>query len=306
MSQLRSGPSVAPHGSAAAQVSEVPPKRSAWRNLIRAFKRNPLAIFGVCFVTLVALLAILEPYLGLPEATKINLLKTLAPPSSEHLLGTDENGRDIFVRLIQGGRISLLVGLVGALLTVLIGATIGLVAGFSGGAIDILLMRITDGMMAVPLFFLVLVIVAIFGSSGTILVVTLALTRWMSVARLVRAEVLRSKHMDYVLAASSLGLPSTRIMLRHLFPAALPTTIVTTSLGVGEIMLVEAGLSFLGLGILPPTPSWGNMLSNSQYYIWSAPHLAIYPGLMILLAVLSFNAIGDALRDLLDPRSGAK
>jgi peptide/nickel transport system permease protein len=274
-----------------------PPKR---RRL--PLRRYLLALVGAAFLGLLVLLALVEPLLPLPGPNEMDLLRPLAPPGPEHPLGTDENGRDLFVRLIHGGRISLIVGFFGAALTVLVGTLVGLAAGYYGGAVDQLLMRITDGMLSVPLFFLILAVVAIFGSAGGVLVVTLALTRWMGVARLVRADVLRNREMDYVLAAHSLGVPGHRVMTHHLLPAAVPTIIVATSLAVGEILLVEAGLSFLGLGILPPTPSWGNMLSNSQYYIWSAPHLAIYPGVMIALTVLACNAIGDVLRDLLDPR----
>jgi peptide/nickel transport system permease protein len=267
-----------------------------------AIRRYLLAVIGVAFLGLLTLLILIEPLLPLPGPNEMDLTSIMAPPSLAHPLGTDENGRDLFVRLIHGGRVSLLVGLSGAALTVLIGTLVGLIAGYYGGAVDQVLMRITDGMLSVPLFFLILAVVAIFGSAGGVLVLTLALTRWMGVARLVRAEVLRHREMDYVLAAHSLGIPGHRVMAGHLLPAAVPTIIVTSSLAVGEILLVEAGLSFLGLGILPPTPSWGNMLSNSQYYIWSAPHLAIYPGVLIALSVLACNAIGDVLRDLLDPR----
>ena len=217
-------------------------------------------------------------------------------------MGTDENGRDVLARLIAGGRVSLAVGLAGALLTVLLASIIGVTAGYFGGTVDATIMRVTDGLMAVPTFFLIMVIVAIWGPSLTVLVASLALTRWMNVARLVRAEVLRTKEMDFVGAARGLGATDLRLMLRHLLPQAAPTLIVATSLNIGYVMLVEAALSFLGLGILPPTPSWGNMLTDSQYYMWVAPHLAVYPGVMIVLAVLAFNSLGDVLRDVLDPR----
>jgi peptide/nickel transport system permease protein len=156
--------------------------------------------------------------------------------------------------------------------------------------------------MSIPVFFLVLAVVAILGSTPLILITVLAATRWMGVARLVRSEVLRHKNMEFVVAARSAGASDSRIMFRHLLPQAGASIIVATSIGIGSVMLVEAALSFLGLGISPPTPSWGNMLSNSQYYIWAAPHLAVYPGLMILMSVLAFNSIGDLLRDVLDPR----
>jgi len=198
--------------------------------------------------------------------------------------------------------VSLTVGLVGALLTVFLASVVGVVAGYFGGVVDDVIMRITDGLMAIPTFFLIMVIVAIWGPSLVVLVVSLAVTRWMDVARLIRAEVLRFKEMEFVSAARGLGAGDQRIMWRHLLPQAVPSLIVATSLNVGYVMLVEAALSFLGLGILPPTPSWGNMLTDSQYYMWVAPHLAVYPGVMIVMAVLAFNSIGDVLRDVLDPR----
>jgi peptide/nickel transport system permease protein len=227
------------------------------------------------------------------------------PPSTQHLLGTDESGRDVLARLLAGGRVSLAVGFVGALLTVLIASVLGLLAGYFGGVVDEVIMRLTDTLMAVPTFFLLMVIVAIWGSGVTVLVLALALTRWMDVARLIRAEVLRFKSQDFVSAAEALGASSWRLMFKHLLPQALPSLIVATSLNVGYVMLVEAALSFLGLGILPPTPSWGNMLTDSQYYVWTAPHLAVYPGVMIALTVLAFNSVGDVLRDVLDPRHAA-
>jgi len=255
-------------------------------------------------VWLIALVILVlgQPYLGLPSPTKLSLSNQFQPPSKQHILGTDESGRDVFSRLLSGGRVSLAVGFAGALLTVLIASVLGLAAGYFGGTIDEILMRLTDTLMAIPTFFLIMVIVAIWGSGVVVLVLALALTRWMDVARLVRAEVLRTKDLEYVSAATALGGSHWRVMFRHLLPQALPSLIVATSLNVGYVMLVEAALSFLGLGVLPPTPSWGNMLSDSQYYVWSAPQLAVYPGVMITLTVLAFNSLGDVLRDLVDPR----
>ena len=184
----------------------------------------------------------------------------------------------------------------------MIGAAFGLVAGYFGGLLDRLLMRFTDGLLSIPVFFLLLAVVAIWGSSVIVLVIALSFTRWMGPARLIRGEILRFKTMEFALAAQGLGARSPRIMVRHLLPQAMPALIVATSIGVGNVMLIEAGLSFLGLGIAPPTPSWGNMLTASQFYMWSAPHLAIYPGVMILMSVLTFNTLGDVLRDALDPR----
>lgn len=270
--------------------------------LLRALWANKLAAFGTLFLLVLIATIALEPWLGLPSPTRLSLARQFQPPSAEHLLGTDENGRDVLARLIAGGRVSLTVGLAGALLTVLIASLVGVVAGYFGGAVDGVIMRITDGLMAIPTFFLIMVIVAIWGPSLVVLVASLAVTRWMDVARLVRAEVLRFKQMEFIDAARSLGASDLRLMVTHLLPQAAPSLIVATSLNVGYVMLVEAALSFLGLGILPPTPSWGNMLTDSQYYMWVAPHLAVYPGALIVMAVLAFNSIGDVLRDVLDPR----
>ncbi|MBX3140365.1 MAG: ABC transporter permease [Trueperaceae bacterium] len=277
-------------------------RRGALKGIVRALRRNPLAACGCVWLVVLVALVLGQPYLGLPSPTKLSLSNQFQPPSKQHVLGTDESGRDVFSRLLSGGRVSLAVGFAGALLTVLIASVLGLAAGYFGGTVDEVLMRLTDTLMAIPTFFLIMVIVAIWGSGLVVLILALALTRWMDVARLVRAEVLRTKDLEYVSAATALGGSHWRVMFKHLLPQALPSLIVATSLNVGYVMLVEAALSFLGLGVLPPTPSWGNMLSDSQYYVWSAPQLAVYPGVMITLTVLAFNSLGDVVRDLVDPR----
>ena len=273
-----------------------------WRKALKMWWQNRIAFFGSIWLLLVLLVVIFGPALGLPDPNRIDLRNTFAPPGPGNLLGTDENGRDVLARLIAGGRVSLLVGFASAVITVFVASVVGVLAGYAGGAIDQIIMRTTDGFMAIPTFFLLLMIVSIWGSSPAVLVVSLALTRWMGVARLVRSEVLRFKEMEFISAAKASGMSNLRLMLRHLLPQAAPSLIVATSLQVGVVMLVEAGLSFLGLGILPPLASWGNMLSGAQHYMWIAPSLAVYPGLMILLAVLALNAFGDLLRDILDPR----
>ncbi|MCC6311454.1 MAG: ABC transporter permease [Trueperaceae bacterium] len=285
---------------------EARPRRPGRRTLAQVFLdsllRNKLALFGTAWLLLVCIVLVTEPVLPLPSPTRINISNTFAKPSSQHLLGTDENGRDVLARLIDGGRVSILVGIVSALLTVVVGGTLGVVAGYAGGPVDRVIMRVTDGVLSIPVFFLLLAVVALFGSSITVLVLALSFTRWMGPARLIRGEIMRVKELEYSTAVRSLGAGHLRIMFRHLLPQAMPLLIVATSIGVGNVMLVEAGLSFLGLGIAPPTPSWGNMLTASQFYMWSAPQLAVYPGLMILLTVLAFNAVGDVIRDTLDPR----
>lgn len=275
--------------------------RMRWR-VLRVLLGNKLALLGTIWMTIVVVGVLVGPALGLPNPNKLDLRNDFAPPSAQHPLGTDENGRDVLARLVAGGRVSLAVGFASALITVLVASVIGVVAGYLGGAVDQTMMRLTDGFMAIPTFFLLLMIVSIWGSSPTVLILSLALTRWMGVARLVRAEVLRFKQIEFVTAARATGAKSLRVMFKHLLPQAAPSLIVATSLQIGVVMLVEAGLSFLGLGILPPLASWGNMLTASQHYMWIAPRLAVYPGLMILLTVLSLNAMGDALRDILDPR----
>lgn len=288
--------------SATLPRSSRPPRSRFARSAVRTFLHHRFATVGAIYLMLITAAVLLQPWLGLPDPNDVNLARQFAPPSSQHLLGTDENGRDVLARLIAGGRISLAVGLSGAALTVLVASVIGVVSGYFGGVVDQVIMRITDGLMAIPTFFLLMIVVSIWGSSFGILVFALAFTRWMGVARLVRAEVLRFKEREFITAARSLGASNLRLMAVHLLPQAAPSLIIATSLNVGIVMLVEAALSFLGLGILPPSPSWGNMLSASQNYMWIAPRLAVYPGVLILLSVLAFNAIGDVMRDILDPR----
>jgi len=278
------------------------PRPRFLRRALRIWLGHRIAFLGAIWLLIVIVAVLVVPQLGLHTPNRINLRNTFAPPSAQHWLGTDENGRDVFARLIQGGRVSLSVGLAGALLTVIVASVVGVVSGYYGGLTDQIIMRLTDGFMAIPTFFLLLIVVSIWGSSPTILILALAFTRWMGVARLVRSEVLRFKEMEFITAARATGASAMRLMFKHLLPQAAPSLIVATSLNVGIVMLIEAGLSFLGLGILPPLASWGNMLTASQHYMWIAPSLAVYPGLMILLAVLAFNAIGDVLRDILDPR----
>jgi peptide/nickel transport system permease protein len=232
---------------------------------------------------------------------EINLLNQMAPISLEHPLGTDENGRDVLARLMHGARVSLAIGLSAAGIAIGLGTLVGLVAGYAGKAVDNILMRVTDALMSIPTFFLLLAVVSFLGASIFNVVLALGITRWMGVARLVRGETLKAKEMEFVLAAHALGARPHRIVLRHLLPQAIPSISVATTLSIATAILVESALSYLGLGVQPPTPTWGNMLSYSQNYIWVAPHLAIFPGVLILITILAFNFVGDGLRDALDP-----
>ena len=251
------------------------------------------------------------------DPNEVDLLARFQPPSALHWLGTDDIGRDVFLRLLYGGRVSLLVGLTAALVATTIGTVVGVLAGFFGGRLDALLMRVTDGVIALPLLPLLIVLAAVdlaklglpqsFVQSQQVslwrIVAIIALVGWTTVARLVRATTLSLIARDFVRAAAALGAGPARIMLVHILPNALSPIIVATMLAVGNVILFESVLSFLGLGIQPPTPSWGNMLTNAQEIIGTAPMLAVWPGLFILATVASCNLLGDALQAALDPRA---
>ncbi|MBI3997450.1 MAG: ABC transporter permease [Armatimonadetes bacterium] len=270
--------------------------------LWRRFRRNRLAVAALGYLIVVHLAAALAPWIVPYEPEFIDLLNQMAPPSREHLLGTDESGRDVLSRLIAGGRTSLAVGLSAMVLAISVGTALGGISGMAGGIVEAIIMRVTDGMLTVPTFFLALLVLAVFGSSTVNVVLVIGATGWMVVARVVRAEVLRTLPQEFVVASRALGVGRTRILLRHLLPQALPSLIVAATLGVAYAVLTESALSYLGLGVQPPTPTWGNMLTGAQHYVWKTPSLALYPGAAIMLTVLSYNALGDALSDTLDPR----
>ncbi len=276
--------------------------RSGGCALWRRFRRNRLAIVGIVVLMAFYGLAFAAPWVAPHDPDRIFLMQRFAGPSAEHWLGTDETGRDVFSRLIYGSRVSLTVGLIATLVAVSIGTILGAAAGYAGGALDAVLMRFVDGMLTIPTFFLALLVLAVFGPSLRNLVIVIGLTSWMIVARVVRSEVLRAKQEEFVGAARSIGASPLRILRFHVLPQAVPSLIVSATLGVAHAIIVESSLSYLGLGVRPPTSTWGNMLSGSQAYIWNRPDLALYPGLLILLSVLAFNMVGDALRDTLDPR----
>jgi peptide/nickel transport system permease protein len=272
---------------------------------IRRFARNRVAVLAAALLLLAVAGAVFAPLIARNPPERI-LGTRLAPPSERFLLGTDQSGRDVFARLLYGGQVSLMVGFLAAGLSIALGASLGAVAGYARGWPEAIIMRVADGMLSIPIFFLVLVVLASFGSTLLNLIVTIGLASWMTTARVVRGEVLRASSLDFVTAARALGASAPRVLLRHALPQALPSTIVAASLGVAQAILTESALSYLGLGVQPPTPSWGNMLTDAQSYVFSAPLLALWPGLAILLTVLSFNFLGESLRDALDPFSGAR
>jgi peptide/nickel transport system permease protein len=293
---------------------------SPGRMLLRRFLRHRLGVVsaGVLVVLVLACLAapLVATLLG-HDPNLVNLFGRFAPPGAGHPLGTDELGRDLLLRLLYGGQVSLFVGLVGAVASALLGTLIGLVAGYAGGRTDAFLMRLTDAVIALPLLPLLIVLAAVDltklglppdlanaeGASLYRILLIVALAGWTTVARLVRGATLSVRERDYVRAAVALGARPVRIMAAHILPNVASPIIVATTLSVGNVILTESVLSFLGLGIQPPLPSWGNMLTNAQELIWQAPALAIYPGLLIFITVIAFNFIGDALQDAMDPRA---
>jgi peptide/nickel transport system permease protein len=279
-----------------------PESRSMWRIAFRRFRKNRIAMVSAIFLITMILVAVFAPFLTPADPNKVNILMPHQSPSGDHWLGTDESGRDIVSRLIVGARASMTVGITSMLISISIGMLVGSVAGFLGGWIDAILMRFTDGMLAIPYFFLVLIVVAVFGTSFRNIVIVIGATSWMVVARVVRSEVLRYRNYEFVTAARSIGATDARLLFRHVVPHTFPSIIVAATLGVANAILLESALSYLGLGIQPPQASWGNMLSKSQAYLFDNPILPLYPGLLILLVVLAFNFLGDALRDALDPR----
>jgi peptide/nickel transport system permease protein len=267
------------------------------------FRRNRLAVASLAFLLLIHLVALTANRLAPHDPATLDLLNQFADPSRTHPLGTDESGRDVLSRLIVGSQVSLSVGTLAMLVSISVGSLVGALAGFYGRFTDGALMRFTDGMLTIPTFFLALLVLAVFGSGMTNVILVIGLTGWMVVSRVIRAEVLRTLPQEFVLAARALGVSDMRLLARHVVPQAFASVIVAATLGVAYAILTESALSYLGLGVQPPTPTWGNMLSGAQQYVWTKPHLAVYPGLLIMLCVLGYNIVGDALRDALDPRA---
>lgn len=269
---------------------------------LHLFSGRGMLWLGLGIVMIMSLIALLAPWLAPYDPATLHLDHILAPPSSTFLLGTDALGRDVFSRLLFGARVSLWVGFVSVSISVLIGLTLGLLAGYFGGWTDELIMRGVDVMLCFPSFFLILAVIAFLEPSLTNIMIVIGLTSWMSVARLVRAETLSLRERDFIAAASLAGAGSVRIILMHILPNALAPVLVSATLGIAGAILVESSLSFLGLGVQPPFPSWGNMLMEGKDVLEIAPWLSLYPGLAILITVLGYNLLGESLRDILDPR----
>jgi peptide/nickel transport system permease protein len=274
-----------------------------YRFLLSIFSsRYILLSLGLFIVGSMSLVAILAPFIAPYDPTMINVDAILQPPSASHLLGTDNLGRDVFSRLVYGARVSLWVGFVAVGISLAIGILLGLTAGYFGRFVDEVIMRFVDVMLCFPSFFLILAVIAFLEPSLTNIMIVIGLTSWMGVARLVRAETLALREREFVHAARLAGAGTWRLLLVHILPNAMPPVLVSATLGVAAAILTESALSFLGLGVQPPTPSWGNILMEGKDVMGIAYWLSIFPGLSILITVLGYNLLGESVRDLLDPR----
>lgn len=278
-----------------------PARRSELARAWRRFRRYKPGLAGGTIVLLLILMAIFAPVVA-PYSPTEKVGRRATPPSMAHPLGLDEIGRDVLSRLIYGTRVALIVGIGAMAIALVIGVTIGAVAGYFGGKVDLVLSRLVDALMAFPLLALLITLAALFEPHLRNVVIVIGVTVWASYARVVRADVMSLRERDYIIAARAIGARSPRIIARHMLPNVLGPVIVLASLDVGSIIILESALSFLGLGVQPPTPSWGGMLSAGRSLMRNAPHIAIAPGIAITVTVLAFNLLGDGLRDALDPR----
>jgi len=285
--------------------------RSLWQITLQQFLRHKMAVAAVFVLLVIILSAFLAPVISPYDPLKTEASNKLQPPSRDHLMGTDDMGRDVFSRILYAGRVSLTVGFLATSISLIFGMIVGGLSGYFGGKVDNILMRVTDLFLSFPTLFVLILLSALlretnlnFLRSGMLPVVfVIAILSWMGLARLVRAAFLSLREQDFVLAASALGVQRWRIIGRHILPNSLSTIIVNTTLFVAFSIILESGLSYLGFGVQPPTPTWGNMLNRSQIYVYIAPWLGIFPGLMIFFTVISINYIGDGLRDAMDPRT---
>lgn len=273
---------------------------------MRELFKNKIFISGFVIVTIFMLLAVFAPLITRYNPSDVNINQILLSPSIEHPMGTDELGRDVFSRFVYGARISIAVGIIAVALRIAIGILIGAIAGYYGGIIDSLLMRFVDVMLTFPTFFLLLALVAFLKPSIFTVMAVIGATTWMGLARLVRAEVLSLKERGFIEASRSLGTSDIKILFRHILPNSMGPVIVSAILGVAGAILTESGLSFLGLGVPPPTPSWGNIIFEGKDNLDIAPWLSFFPGIAILITVLGFNLIGDGISEYLQPKGNKK
>ena len=281
-------------------------KSSRWRIIWSQFVKNRVGVFGMYMVLLMIYFALLTPVIAPFDPLQIDVGDQRLSPNSTHFMGTDIFGRDMFSRVLYGSRISLIIGFIAVSISATLGSSLGAIAGFFGGPIDKAIMWFTDLLLSLPRLVLLLAVIGIYRGTGAqsifLIVVVLGLTGWMGVARIVRSQILSLKEQDFVAAARALGMSNVRIIFRHLLPNALAPVIVFASLAIGSTILAEAGLSFLGIGVPPPTPTWGTIVNDGRDYLRDAWWITFFPGLMIAVTVMSFNLLGDGLRDALDPK----
>ncbi len=276
--------------------------RSVWKIAWKRLVKNRLALVGLSIVLIIIFIAIFANYIAPYDPLKVDLSKYLLPPSRDHLLGTDEFGRDILSRIIFGARVSLQIGFFAQVISISLGTVLGLLAGFYGGWVDDLIMRIVEILFAFPFLLFVIAVVAVFGPGIQNLYLAVALIGWAGVSRIVRGQVLSLRERDFVVSARAVGAGTWRILFKHILPNALSPIIIEATLGMGGMIMLEAGLSFLGLGVQAPTPSWGSMVQAGLAYMRSAWWYPVFPGIVIMIVVFGFNLLGDGLRDALDPR----
>ncbi|WPC42991.1 ABC transporter permease [Clostridium sp. JS66] len=270
-------------------------------NIKIQFKENKLGVISLSIIIILivsSVFAFLSPY----DGNKIDIGSRLMPPSIEHIFGTDDMGRDYFTRALYGSRVSLTVGFASMIVSTIIGTITGTISGYLGGTVDNIIMRLIDILMCIPTFFIILILNAYLKPGIQNIIIIIGLFSWMGMARIVRAETLSLKEREFVLCAKVLGAGSGRIIFKHIIPNVIPSVIVASTINIATAILMESSLSFLGLGVRQPNSSWGSMLQNAQGYIGDAANLAIFPGILILLTVLSFNVLGDILRNAFDPK----
>lgn len=273
-------------------------------NVVAVMKRDKLCIFAIIYLIVIIVIALIAPLLPL-DANTIDVLNKLKGPSAAHWFGTDEMGRDYLARVVYGGRVSLLVGVLAMLASASIGILVGTVAGFCGGIVDFVLMRIVDILSSIPWLILVTVVSLFLKRGIQSIILVIGLFTWMGTARLTRAETLSIREREYILYAKFTGVPVWRIILFHVIPSAFPTIIIVATTSIADAIMTESSLSFLGLGIVPPDTSWGNLLQRAQTYLQSSIHMALIPGILIILTIFSFNKLGNLLRIYVEPRVSA-
>jgi peptide/nickel transport system permease protein len=283
-------------------ISEAPPRVSEWQRFQRVFFQRKVVLFGLIILLLLVITAIFAPLLAPYNPTEINPPDSLQEPSRDHLLGTDLKGRDSLSRLIYGSRTALMVGFGSVLMAGVVGVTLGMVAGYFGGMTNMVIMRIMDALMGFPMILLALVIAAVLGSGVYNVIIALSIATLPGYARVMHGLTLTIRENDFILAQKSMGASGFRTMFQHILPNGLPPMIVLITLQLGALILAEAGLSFLGVGIKPPDAAWGAMVADGRRYLLSHPWLSLAPGFAIMLVVFAFNMVGDGLRDALDPR----